>query len=261
MMPFVDIYNHDNNENVFWSYNQVTGATEIITKKTIFADAPICDSYGERSNAEMLEHYGFTMENNSARLKARVVLSLPDDDPIEIFYKRLKRIEWPNGNTVVKVTINPTQETFEFIQILRLARISVATEQLLDEHHVDFNEVISKQNERQALSYILTAIRRRLTQYPTVISEDIHMLEQNNLTPNIRNIVLARISEKQGLIDFCHLLNALLGIVRSDTLAQLNQAADNHLLREGRFVNYITSITNVYYSEDAIENVVPTTTD
>ena len=248
-MPFSDMFNHDNNDDAIWRYNSESGSTDIVTDKAVPFGKQITISYGERANWELLDDYGFTMANNTV-LKAPIVFSLPEGDPVAIMHKRLKQLGWQNTVTV-KIYVRPAIETKEFHDIMKLARISVATELQLNEDDINFNEVVSVENERQALSFILTSIWiHHLNRYPTSISDDKRMLEQNSLSSNIRNIVMARISEKESLMEFYNTVEALLWFAESNTLEQLRQKIKNHPVTHGFIENYLPSLADAIDAED-----------
>lgn len=229
-MPFSDMFNHENNDDAIWRYNSESGSTDIVTDKAVPFGKQITISYGERANWELLDDYGFTMANNTV-LKAPIVFSLPEGDPVAIMHKRLKQLGWQNTVTV-KIYVRPAIETKEFHDIMKLARISVATELQLNED--DINSI-----------WI-----HHLNRYPTSISDDKRMLEQNSLSSNIRNIVMARISEKESLMEFYNTVEALLWFAESNTLEQLRQKIKNHPVTHGFIENYLPSLADAIDAED-----------
>jgi hypothetical protein len=64
IVPYADLLNHSQNANTTWYYDNtknvfVVEATENIKKKT-----EIYDSYGHKTNMQLLLYYGFTIKNN-----------------------------------------------------------------------------------------------------------------------------------------------------------------------------------------------------
>lgn len=60
LIPFGDMLNHDLADyNVLYSYNQTAAAMEFRLKRDVPAGHPLTNSYGEKSGARWLLHYGF----------------------------------------------------------------------------------------------------------------------------------------------------------------------------------------------------------
>lgn len=64
LVPYADLLNHSQNYNTQWDFNDNTKCFEVIATKNIKANSEIYDSYGEKTNFELLLYYGFTVKNN-----------------------------------------------------------------------------------------------------------------------------------------------------------------------------------------------------
>lgn len=64
MVPYADLLNHSQNFNTKWDYNNKKNCFEVIATKNIKANTEIYDSYGQKTNFELLLYYGFTIKDN-----------------------------------------------------------------------------------------------------------------------------------------------------------------------------------------------------
>jgi hypothetical protein len=249
MMPYSDLFNHDTNENSFWRFNDTTNASEIYTEQDIEQGAPITLSYGRKSNSKLLSTYGFVVPGNPV-IVAEFLLGIPDEttDPIEMMKKRVKRTGNPDTEFhTIWHTVYADKEGKDFIKMLRLARVSVATENVLDDDTVNYDKVVSIENEQRALQYILTEISRGLYQYSTTIEDDTKLLTGENaslLSSNARNIITVRLEEKTAMLELSTSLNKLLALAEAESLEQFNRL--RYLPFGSGYVGYLETLAAAF---------------
>ncbi len=73
LVPIADLFNHARNPEVEWHYDRGERAFTMSARRAVSAAAPLHTSYGAKSNARLLLHYGFTLPDN------------PDDDVLVDF--------------------------------------------------------------------------------------------------------------------------------------------------------------------------------
>ena len=64
LVPFADLLNHLRPRETTWTFDSTRDCFTITTLTRLDAGQPVFDSYGRKSNARFLLHYGFTVEDN-----------------------------------------------------------------------------------------------------------------------------------------------------------------------------------------------------
>lgn len=238
LMPYSDLFNHDFSDNSIWRFNDTTNEAEIVAYYAIPKSTPITISYGSKDNPTMLSTYGFTLADNP-NSKFKLLLGLPDD-PQDVLKSKRMNLTVSKDSKPLSHKIEPKDEGYDFFDILKLARISVATKEQL-ENSTNFNMPVTPNDESLALRYILDTATRRLRQYPTPIEDDNRELKRQDLTSNIRNIIVARRSEKQSLEDFISSTRGLVALAESDSLATFKALRGSSQLSKG-YEKYLSSL-------------------
>ena len=64
LVPYADLFNHSNDSNTQWYFSDIKNAFILEATKNIKKGNEIYDSYGNKTNMELLMYYGFTIPNN-----------------------------------------------------------------------------------------------------------------------------------------------------------------------------------------------------
>jgi len=64
LVPYADLFNHSNDENALWHFNDENGRFEVFSIEEITSGEEICLSYGVKNNIDLLANYGFTLCHN-----------------------------------------------------------------------------------------------------------------------------------------------------------------------------------------------------
>jgi histone-lysine N-methyltransferase SETD3 len=64
MVPYADLFNHSNNSNTKWYFDDKKDSFILEATKNIKKGSEIYDSYGSKSNIQLLRYYSFTIPNN-----------------------------------------------------------------------------------------------------------------------------------------------------------------------------------------------------
>ncbi len=65
LVPVADLFNHTRSPDVDWTFDRDRGRFEVHARRAASAGAPLRTSYGAKSNARLLVHYGFTLAENA----------------------------------------------------------------------------------------------------------------------------------------------------------------------------------------------------
>jgi hypothetical protein len=64
LVPYADLFNHSQKSNTTWYFDDSLDSFILRATETIKKNSEIYDSYGEKTNDELLLYYGFTIKNN-----------------------------------------------------------------------------------------------------------------------------------------------------------------------------------------------------
>ena len=64
LVPYADLLNHSTKPNTTWFFDDDKKAFIVSATKNIPKNCEIYDSYGDKSNVELMMYYGFTIKNN-----------------------------------------------------------------------------------------------------------------------------------------------------------------------------------------------------
>jgi histone-lysine N-methyltransferase SETD3 len=237
MMPYSDLLNHDADADAHWQYNETTQTANIITKKIIPKGKAVTVTYGNKDNARLLRHYGFTVPGNN-QTNFMFPLSLPENQNRVV----------STGKTI-RFRLDSQSESYDFFPFMYIARIIVDTE-VQGSRSVNWNATVSMKNEESALTYALNIVDAQLKKYPTTVEEDVRLLSSDKLSRNIRNIIEARRSEKESFLRFQITLNMLLALTRAKSLDDFNQLrykSDYKFVNTG-YPTYLEGLLNKFKS-------------
>jgi hypothetical protein len=64
LVPYADLFNHSNNSNIYWYFDNKKDSFIVQAFKNIEKNKEIYFSYGNKSNVELVIHYGFSLKHN-----------------------------------------------------------------------------------------------------------------------------------------------------------------------------------------------------
>lgn len=64
LVPYADLLNHSDKPNTYWYFNDDRNAFVVVATKDIKKNTEIYDSYGNKTNFELMLYYGFSIKNN-----------------------------------------------------------------------------------------------------------------------------------------------------------------------------------------------------
>ena len=64
MVPYADLLNHSQNPNTTWYFDDKLKSFVVIATKDIKKNSEIYDSYGNKSNVQLIMYYGFSIKDN-----------------------------------------------------------------------------------------------------------------------------------------------------------------------------------------------------
>lgn len=193
LVPMADMLNHSpdagagNLEEVDGQYFFVINAT-----KDYASGEQVFDSYGARSNFELMKGYGFALENNPHD-SMLLHFNMKTTNLVQGIVEPLLRKADPNYGTI---TIQPNRRPDALLRIFRLSVM-----EFKDLEHVEdalAGKPISLMNELKAYRAAISGLAQALQKFPTTVEEDSALL-QTELSAIERNAVIFRRSEKQIL--------------------------------------------------------------
>jgi histone-lysine N-methyltransferase SETD3 len=265
LVPLADMLNHKRPPETHWTFSNMLNCFTIKALKGLTQGEQVYDSYGRKSNADFFLNYGFLSDHNMYD-QAEVHVVLPQSDPL---YAE-KNIYWGgefNFKTVrlscghdLKVTCRAlgffrllvaNAAELEIIRLQHQGNIPAAEDDddasqttaksaqtIKGEAMADSVRAVNLRNELAALQALAEACRTAAGQFSSTLQEDVALLsdETADITRNVRNCVLVRMSEKNVLHSWNVLAErANIHCASGNTLAQATQglATDSLLQTSG----------------------------
>lgn len=195
MVPMGDMFNHRSPKQLEWIYNETTGTFDYWVKEDVAAGGELFISYGTKSNAEYLLHYGFAVadlpKRNYSVCSVRVALGLNGVPDQEAKRKWLIKASFSpvTEHEPAEFTLRDTWEK-EPDKMLAHARLLELSDMKEVEHQIlpgmkNCKRIaqpplcpkpVSIPNEQAALKRCLRVIRESLQAYPTTLEEDERLL-------------------------------------------------------------------------------------
>jgi hypothetical protein len=111
IVPFLDLFNHDNNFNCDWDYDEDKKGFILRAIKDVEKGQELTITYGEVDNINLFVIYGFTFENNKYKTPIRVKL----DEFKYTFYPGLNEVDNKKDLIRVKKTLEEKYEDNDYI--------------------------------------------------------------------------------------------------------------------------------------------------
>ena len=129
LVPVADLFNHGRESTVTWFFDSTRRTFTIPSTRNIQKGSEIILSYGQKSNSDLLLHYGFTVDDNSDGQSLQVYntlrLSLGDvrDMIPKTIWTRIKQQRLRlKGSTVLETTTwysaEQTREVFSYLRFI-----------------------------------------------------------------------------------------------------------------------------------------------
>ncbi|EEY63917.1 uncharacterized protein PITG_02426 [Phytophthora infestans T30-4] len=203
MVPVFDMLNHDPEAEMSHFFDMETQCFKLVSHQHWNAGAQMFINYGALSNHKLLSLYGFVIIGN---LFDAVDMWLPMDEASTKFYHEKEQLLLVNG---LDHATNPfelvAEETNDLL--LMATRIQEIDCDTIDEletlaYKALDGEVVSLENEQQALTRLIYTLEQMLKAFPTSIEEDDELLGLNHE----RMAVAVRRSDKYILSENINML-------------------------------------------------------
>jgi histone-lysine N-methyltransferase SETD3 len=213
MVPIADMLNDSRPFNTFWSLSEDGEYFEMKTTAPVAGGEEVHNSYGLKSNLELLVYYGFLHEQNEYDALG-VPFGLPPGDPLALEKQQLLGLSAPGEQRLFKLAgLYNSQTMNQLMAFMRVAHAEAEELTLLMNDAKPEARVLrplSRENEERALRGMIDTCQARLSGYATSIEEDERLLREETLPFNSRNCVRVRLGEKRVLQAHIRSYSALL---------------------------------------------------
>ncbi|KAE9103472.1 hypothetical protein PF010_g13715 [Phytophthora fragariae] len=178
MVPVFDMLNHDPEAEMSHFFDMTTQRFKLVSHQHWNAGAQMFINYGPLSNHKLLSLYGFVIIGNPFDA---VEMWLPMDEASTKFFQEKEQLLLTNG-------LDHATNPFELVAdesndlLLMAARIQEIDCETAEEFEELANkaldgEIVSLENEQEALTRLIYTLERMLEAFPTSIEEDDMLLE------------------------------------------------------------------------------------
>ncbi|GMF42461.1 unnamed protein product [Phytophthora fragariaefolia] len=178
MVPVFDMLNHDPEAEMSHFFDMAAQRFKLVSHQHWNAGAQMFINYGPLSNHKLLSLYGFVVIGNPFDA---VEMWLPMDEASTKLFQEKEQLLLSNG---LDHATNPFELVADEINDLllmaaRIQEIDCETAEELEElaNKALDGEMISLENEQEALARLIYTLERMLEAYPTSIEEDDQLLE------------------------------------------------------------------------------------
>jgi histone-lysine N-methyltransferase SETD3 len=198
LVPFADMFNHDNNPDTHWFFDDTNKVFKIVSKKKFSANIPIYDSYGKKCNSRFFVNYGFVLDRNLEN-SVRFIFDLKSTEVSGLKYKR-KFLTNSSNKTHILGKIEQNRNNFNIF--LSKVRYYVCNNDILfDKPLSTFLVPISIKNEINALKYIMRMCINHVRKYSSSTKNDLDIVlnplhKHNRKYSIVRNCIIMRYGEK-----------------------------------------------------------------
>ena len=257
LAPFADLLNHKRPRQTQWYYDDSLESFVIQATENIKEGSEIFDSYGKKTNARFLLNYGFCLEDNDT---SEYLLTVIFNETYPLF--ELKKNFFQNEYEFVR-TFNLNNNFYEsqIIELLSFLRFILFDGDINDLYNAIntgesiYNEEtpltfyyippITKELEIHVLKHLYLLCRKALAQYPTTFEQDqtLYKTKKNNISFNLRNIILLLMSEKTVLSYFMYFCEYCLDLLKLKTQIEvLAKLSSDYKYNDCQFDFYIQEI-------------------
>lgn len=203
MLPFLDYVNHQTRESCF-CVNLEEQCISLITGHRYEAGEQIFDSYGPKSNAQLLLNYGFALPENPHD-SVNLCVKIPDSNgDEELDSERSRLLEGHHLQSKMFFPIRRAQlvppDMVAFMRIALLAKASDAREE--SGKPCSAAQPFGLKSEMEVLKTLVRLAQGMIAKYPTTLKEDQELLQTAELPNRRRYALLLRMGEKALLHTF-----------------------------------------------------------
>ena len=181
LCPVLDMFNHKQSVKSDPSYEYFRNTFTLTLSDRVEENEEVCINYGNRGNDELMQYYGFVVEDNKS-----------DSYTMSGFLEKaagcLETLGWQTSASGVKdrtemlkasnmandkVVVRPKRRglTNRTLQALRI--LASTDEELKGKNALlDFNSQVSSENEARAYTLMRALCERELEEFPTTLEED-----------------------------------------------------------------------------------------
>ncbi len=156
-VPFIELFNHDNNYNTDFEYDEKNKGFILKAVKDIKSGEELTVSYGNESNINLFMNYGFTLDYNKYKNSIRVKIgeefyrfypSENSENNIKDIFniaKSLKEIYGFDKNKeifIYNLMINGLEKKLENISLIKRGNIDINIKNIIDELVISINNYI-----------------------------------------------------------------------------------------------------------------------
>ena len=255
LAPFADLINHKSPSQTQWYYDNSLDAFVIQALEDIPEGNEIYDSYGKKTNSQLLLHYGFCLEDND---RNEYYLTLNFNKNVPLYEQKKIFFSSPNDclRTFKLYTNMYESELDELLSFLRFlifdGDFSVLYKKIKS-NKVNINtitpvsfyyiEPTSKDLEIKVLKHLNWILREALRRYPTSLEEDKLLLKtKKNIPFNMKNCLYIIKSEKEILIYYIYFCEYCLSLFKLSELEIITKISNDFKFTECQFSLYIQEV-------------------
>ena len=257
LAPFADLLNHKRPRQTQWYYDDNLESFVIQATENIKEGSEIFDSYGKKTNARFLLNYGFCLDDNDT---SEYLLTVIFNETYPMF--DLKKNFFQNEYEYIR-TFNLNNNFYEsqIVELLSFLRFILFDGDFNDLYNAIntgeniYNEEtpltfyyippITKELEILVLKHLHLLCRKALANYPTTFEQDqnLYKTKKNNMSFNLRNIILLLMSEKTVLSYFMYFCEYCLDLLKMKSQIEvLAKLSSDYKYNDCQFDFYIQEI-------------------
>ena len=256
LVPFADLLNHKRPKQTQWYYDDSIESFVIQAIENIEEGNEIFDSYGKKTNARFLLHYGFCLDDNDTS-EFNMTVTFNESHPL---FKQ-KKIFFENEKEYTRTfNLNNSFYQSEILELLSFIRFILFD----DELYLLYNSISSKEDintdeintvyyyikpidiklEIKVLKYFRSLCRKALGKYTTTFEEDENKFRnEKDISFNVRNILLLLMSEKTILAYYIYFCQYCLELFKlKDKNEIINKLSKDYKYIDTQFDFYIQNI-------------------
>ena len=256
LVPFADLLNHKRPKQTQWYYDDSIESFVIQATENIEEGSEIFDSYGKKTNARFLLHYGFCLDDNDT---SEFNMTITFNESFPLFEQ--KKIFFENEKEYKRTfNLNNSFYQSEILELLSFIRFILFDDELyLLYNSISSNEDINTEEintvyyyvkpidiklEIKVLKYFRSLCRKALGKYPTTFEEDENKFKnEKDISFNVRNILLLLMSEKTILAYYIYFCQYCLELFKlKDKNEIINKLSKDYKYIDTQFDFYIQNV-------------------
>jgi len=197
LIPFFDTFHHTplSSAELMWKYDPATEKLTLKADKSVKAGEEVFVSFGEKCNSELVDYYGFLIEDNENDC-VHIEFELLKSDPLFNHKNIIYRIHNFQPSKLKLLRGGYTQEVLLAARAVTLIPNTISSDMLL--HGVP-DESLGPVSDYVIADFMLKLIRTMYTSYPSSTEADQAALSTQELSPRARMALQLRTGEKNIL--------------------------------------------------------------